>query len=110
VVQPNFDVIAYLDHMANGQLSFLERNAERVNASEHVAQYRITRDSVYRGLESGTSVQEMLDTWQRWVGQRTATKYHRRNSRVGQPARTDDPLPPRKFGRISRMRLPARRL
>jgi hypothetical protein len=68
VVQPNFDVVAYLDHMTSAQLSFLERNAERVNAGEHVAQYRITRESVYRGLESGMSVQEVLASWQRGSG------------------------------------------
>ena len=68
VVQPNFDVIAYLDHLPTGQVTFLERNAERKKAGEHVAEYRITRESVYRGLESGMSVQEIVDTWQRGSG------------------------------------------
>lgn len=68
VVQPNFDVIAYLDHLQTAQLSFLERNAERASTSDHVAEYRITRDSVYRGLESGLSVESILDSWQRGSG------------------------------------------
>jgi hypothetical protein len=68
VVQPNFDVIAYLDHLSNAQLAFLERNAERLRTGDHVAEYRITRDSVYRGLESGMNADEILAAWQTGSG------------------------------------------
>jgi hypothetical protein len=60
IVQPNFDVIVYLDRATAGKLAFLEKHAERVQAQQHTATYRLTRDSVYRGLESGTSPLELL--------------------------------------------------
>ena len=60
VVQPNFELVLYLDHASPEQLAFLERNAERVSVQQHTAQYRLTRDSVYRGLESGESAEQIL--------------------------------------------------
>ena len=60
VVQPNFDIVVYLDRATPKQLAFLERNAERVNAQQHTAHYRLTRESVYRGLESKTTLEELL--------------------------------------------------
>ncbi len=60
LVQPNFDVMVYLEHITLEQLAFLERHAERVQAHHHTAQYRLTRESVYRGLESGTSLDDLL--------------------------------------------------
>jgi hypothetical protein len=60
IVQPNFDVIVYLDHTTPEQLAFMERHAERAAAQQHTAQYRLTRESVYRGLESGTSLEALL--------------------------------------------------
>ena len=60
LVQPNFDVQVYLDHVTPEQLAFLERHAERVQAHHHTAQYRLTRESVYGGLESGTSLDDLL--------------------------------------------------
>jgi hypothetical protein len=60
VIQPNFDVIVYLARTRPDQLAFLERHAERAQAQQHTAQYRLTRDSIYRGLESGTSLDELL--------------------------------------------------
>ena len=68
VVQPNFDVIVYLDRATPKQLAFLERNAERVNAQQHTAQYRLTRDAVYRGLESNTTLEELLSGLQTGAG------------------------------------------
>ncbi len=64
VIQPNFDLLAYLDRLKNTQLAFLERIAERANVQEHVALYHLTRESVYRGLESGLGVEDMLTTLQ----------------------------------------------
>jgi hypothetical protein len=61
VVQPNFDIVAYLDRASAPQLAFLERHAERKQTFQHTAQYRLTRESVYRGLESGTTLAGVLD-------------------------------------------------
>lgn len=60
VVQPNFDIVVYLDRLSTTQLAFLERHADRQHSQEHIAEYRLTRDSVYRGLESGTSLEDLL--------------------------------------------------
>ncbi len=64
LVQPNFDVVVYLEHIAPEQLAFLERHAERVQSHHHTAHYQLTRESVYRGLESGTSADELLSRLQ----------------------------------------------
>jgi hypothetical protein len=60
VVQPNFDIIAYLNRLSSSQLMFLEQHAERVRAQEHVAEYHLTRDSIYRGLEGGSTIEDVL--------------------------------------------------
>jgi len=60
VVQPNYDVVVYLDAVTPAQLAFLEGHAERRQAEAHTAHYQLTRDSVYRGLEGGTTVEEFL--------------------------------------------------
>jgi hypothetical protein len=62
VVQPNFDIIVYLGRTSAVQLAFLERHSERVEAHAHTAHYRLTRESVYRGLESGSTLDELLQT------------------------------------------------
>lgn len=64
VIQPNFDIIAYLDRISASQLAFLERSSERTESHKHTAHYRLTRDSVYRCLESGTSIDEITTTLQ----------------------------------------------
>jgi hypothetical protein len=64
VVQPNFDIVAYLDRASPSQLAFLERHAERKQTYQHTAQYRLTRESVYRGLESGTTLAGLLESLQ----------------------------------------------
>ncbi len=64
VVQPNFDIIAYLDRVNAPQLAFLERHAERAKSQRHTAHYRLTRESVYRGLEGGTSLPDLLEKLQ----------------------------------------------
>lgn len=61
VVQPDFGITVYLEQATPRQLAFLERCAERHNAQHHVVQYRLTRESVYRGLESGSTIDELLD-------------------------------------------------
>ncbi len=64
VVQPNFEIIAYLDRVSAPQLAFLERHAERTQSQRHTAHYRLTRESVYRGLESGSSLDDFVKTLQ----------------------------------------------
>ena len=61
VVQPNFDVIVYLDRTTPPQLAFLERHAERTQAQQYTAHYRLTREAVYRGLESGTTFAAFIE-------------------------------------------------
>ncbi|MBI3978359.1 MAG: helicase-associated domain-containing protein [Chloroflexi bacterium] len=68
IVQPNFDVLVYLDRASPEQLAFLERHTERVQVDQHVAQYRLTRESVYRGLESGTSPDDLVARLQGGAG------------------------------------------
>ncbi|MBV7327374.1 helicase-associated domain-containing protein [Chloroflexi bacterium TSY] len=60
VVQPNMEIIAYLNRLSPPQLAFLEAHAERIDAQQHTAQYRLTRASVYGGLESGSSLEGIL--------------------------------------------------
>ena len=61
VVQPNFDVMVYLDRTTPPQLAFLERHAERTQSQQYMAHYRLTRESVYQGLESGTTLDAFLE-------------------------------------------------
>jgi hypothetical protein len=62
VVQPNFEIVAYLERISPQRLAFLERHAERMQAQEHVAQYRLTRESIYAALESGSRLDAILTT------------------------------------------------
>ena len=62
VVQPNFEIVVYLDRTTPQQLAFLERHAERIQAQQHVAQYRLTREAVYAALESGSTLEKLLTT------------------------------------------------
>lgn len=98
VVQPNFDIVVYLDRLSTAQLAFLERHADRQHSQEHVAEYRLTRDSVYRGLESGTSLEDLLMYLEKgfgkdlpqnviieireWASQREKIKLHRKANLV----------------------------
>jgi hypothetical protein len=93
VVQPNFDIIAYLDRVSAPQLAFLERHAQRTESQRHTAHYRITRESVYGGLESGSSLENLIKNLQagaqtplpqnvivelhEWAGQRERMILHR---------------------------------
>jgi len=62
VVQPNYDIIAYLDAVSPAQLTFLEVHAERRQAEAHTAHFQLTRDSVYRGLQRGATAEDLLNT------------------------------------------------
>lgn len=61
VVQPNFDVVAYLEQISPPQLAFLERFADREQANQHTALFHLRRHSIYRGLENGGTLDELLD-------------------------------------------------
>lgn len=61
VVQPDFEVTVYLERATPRQLALLERWAERRQVQRHVVQYRLTREAVYRGLEAGNPLDELLD-------------------------------------------------
>ena len=69
VVQPNFEILVYLDRTTPQQLAFLERHAERLQAQQHVAQYRLTRHAIYAALESGSALNRLLADLQSGAGQ-----------------------------------------
>ena len=60
VVQPNFEIVVYLDRTTPEQLAFLERHAERFQTQQHIAQYRLTRPAIYAALESGSKLDRLL--------------------------------------------------
>lgn len=62
VVQPNFDVIVYLDGADPKQLGFIERIAERQQMGAATAVYRLTREATYRALESGITATALIAT------------------------------------------------
>ncbi len=64
LVQPNFEIVVYLDVTNSQQLAFLERHAQRVKVEQHVAIYQLTRESVYQALEKGSSLAELLEQLQ----------------------------------------------
>jgi hypothetical protein len=62
VVQPNFDVIVYLDRAAAARLAFIERIAARKPSDGATALYHLTRETVYAALESGIEPSTLIDT------------------------------------------------
>lgn len=65
VVQPNFDVVVYLDRASAARLAFIERIGARKPASGATALYHLTRDTIYTALESGIGPDTLLDTLSR---------------------------------------------
>ena len=61
LVQPDFEVLVYLDRATAEQIAFIERHAERVQAQQHIVRYRLTREAIYQGLESGSTPDELLE-------------------------------------------------
>jgi hypothetical protein len=59
VVQPNFEVVAYMEMTGVSLLVELDRFAERVRL-DRAALYRLTRASLYRGLQDGLTLDEVL--------------------------------------------------
>ena len=68
VVQPNFEIVVYLDQATPEQLAFLERHAERFQTQQHVAQYRLTRPAIYTALENGSKLDRLLVTLESGAG------------------------------------------
>jgi len=59
VVQPDFEVIAYLDRCPADLRRRLDLFCERLRGGP-VSTYRLTQDSVYRGVRSGVSTEEFI--------------------------------------------------
>jgi hypothetical protein len=68
VVQPNFEIVVYLDRATPEQLAFLERHAERFQTQQHIAQYRLTRPAIHAALESGSKLDRLLATLEGGAG------------------------------------------
>ena len=64
IVQPNLEILVYLEHVTPEQLVFLEQHAARVGAQQHTAQYRLSQETVYAALEKGSTLEGMLATLQ----------------------------------------------
>ncbi|KAF0249994.1 MAG: hypothetical protein FD167_610, partial [bacterium] len=62
VVQPNFDVIVYLESAEPPQLAFMERIGVRKHVDGLTALYHITQESVYQALESGIEASIIIET------------------------------------------------
>src|SRR4029077_13678334 len=62
VVQPNFDVVVYLDRASATHLAIIERTAPRQPSTGATALYHLTRDTVYAALESGITARTLCDT------------------------------------------------
>ncbi|MGH9838328.1 MAG: helicase-associated domain-containing protein [Blastocatellia bacterium] len=62
IVQPNFEVVVYLDHATPRQLGFIERIGLRQKADAAIAAYRLTRESIYAALEEGVEARQLLQT------------------------------------------------
>jgi len=62
VIQPNFEIMVYLNHATTDQLAFLETHANRLSTEPFTAQYKLSRESVYKGLERGSTVEGIVQT------------------------------------------------
>lgn len=65
VVQPNFDVVVYLDRASATRLAFIERIGTRKPSTGATALYHLTRETVYAALESGIAPDALVDTLSR---------------------------------------------
>lgn len=61
IVQPNFEILVYLDDVIPTQMVFLEQYCDRMDTQSHTAQYRLTRETVYQGLERGGTLETVLE-------------------------------------------------
>jgi hypothetical protein len=67
IIQPNFEVVA-LAPVSESLLVKLDRFAERVRL-EHIAQYRLTKASITRAIQSGMHAQDILRLLQEFAGE-----------------------------------------
>jgi Helicase conserved C-terminal domain len=68
VVQPNFEILVYLDRVAADLLPMLDQHAERIQVEAHIARYRLTHEAVYAGLEQGGTLDALVGTLRRGAG------------------------------------------
>lgn len=68
IVQPNLEVLVYLEHVNPEQLVFLEQHAARVDAQQHTARYSLTSETVYQALEKGSTLESVLVSLQAGAG------------------------------------------
>ena len=62
MVQPTHEVLAFLDAVEASQVWKLAKFADRAPSAEGPAQtFKLTRESVYRGLESGLTAEEITE-------------------------------------------------
>lgn len=62
VVQPNFDVIVYLESAKPSQLAFIERIGVRKHVDGLTALYHLTQESIYQALESGIEAKIIIES------------------------------------------------
>lgn len=60
IVQADFEIVAFLDRCAPELRRMLDTFCERIHSGE-ASTYRLTQESVYRGIRSGTNVEIFLD-------------------------------------------------
>ena len=106
VIQPNFDVVAYLDHADARTAGLLGRIAESGAAhSGPIQTFRITQGSVYQAEESGLSQARILDFLEQhsrreppanvlrsiadWSGKRESLSLRQRVTLLGFPTTAD---------------------
>lgn len=61
IVQPNFEILVYPQHLQANQLRVLQA-AEALRFDPQTATYRLTRETVYAALENGLDLEELLQT------------------------------------------------
>lgn len=61
VVQPNLEIIAWLDRAEADDLGVLECYGERTQVRDHTVHYSLSRQSVHAGLERGGTADELLE-------------------------------------------------
>jgi hypothetical protein len=68
VVQPNFEILVYLDRVPADLLPLLAQQAERIQVEPHIARYRLTHETVYTGLERGGTLDGLFAALRRGAG------------------------------------------
>ncbi len=61
IVQPNFDLLAFVDEVSARQITFLESVAERISVSDRTISYKLSRNSIYIALQRGSTLVSIID-------------------------------------------------